>query len=115
MIKKLSDKIRKAILNWLGIKLDLEALWEVTSQAYETGEKHSRILGKNTVDIEQLWDVVRMDHQTIDKMVSDLRQHKGVEYFMGMDAGREDYSATVVLRYENGKYEIVSMDIKENK
>jgi hypothetical protein len=115
MLKRLSDKIRKAILNWLGIKLDLEALWEVTSQAYETGEKHSHVLGKNTVDIEQLWDVVRMDHQTIDNLVSDTRQHKGVAYLFGMDVGREDYTATVMLRRENGKYEVVSFDVKENK
>jgi hypothetical protein len=109
MLKRLSDKIRKAILNWLGIKMDLEALWEVTSQAYETGEKHSHILGKNTVDIEQLWDVVRMDHQTIDQMVA------GAGFMAGIDIGTREYSAIIHYQMVNGTLQVIKSDIKEIK
>jgi hypothetical protein len=115
MLKKLSDKIRKAILNWLGIKLDLEALWEVTSQAYETGEKHSHMLGKNIVDIEQLWDVVRMDHQTIDQLTTNFRCCTGGACAAGMDIGKQEYTATIYYQMVDGKAEVIKSDIKESK
>jgi hypothetical protein len=109
MLKRLNDKMRQAVLNWLGIKLDLEALWEVTSQAYETGEKHSHTLGKNTVDIEQLWDVVRMDHQTIDRMIA------GAGFMAGIDIGTREYSATILYQMVDGKLQVIKSDIKEIK
>jgi hypothetical protein len=115
MLKKLNDKIRNAIINWLCIKMDLEALWEVTSQAYDTGEKHSHILGKAIVDIEQLWDVVRIDHQSLDQLTTSFRSCSGATCMAGMDIGKREYTATIQYQMVNGKLQMIKSDIKEVK